>query len=145
MAAQFSLVHGKQTRLLVIDPDGVRTSLSKVNDWAWKDDTKDLESIGLDGVREIMTSYQGVSGSFTSELQDSGLFDFSDDRRADYQAKNSVSRYSTIYVYMTMGDGSEIAYRLINVTLTIEDRGTAKHDETIKVKCKFMAQDVQRA
>lgn len=141
--AQFPLYHGKQVRLMLIDPDAARISLSKVTDYKWKDDNKEVESIGLDGVRDMLITYHGVSGGFTVELADFDLYDFADARKREYQA-TGLSRYSTLYVYFDNPDGSTITYQCVGTTLTIEDRGNAKHDETVKVQCKFMAQDAQR-
>jgi hypothetical protein len=140
MSGTFGLPTGKVTRILLIDPDGARISLGKVTEWTFKEDIKEVESTGLDGDRDVLMAYNGCSGSFMSEMQDTGLYDFFQARKIEYQATGNY-RYSSFFGYITYPDNTELAIQFSDVALKLDTNGEFKNEETVKLKVSFIAKD----
>lgn len=137
--AQFNPVIGKATNVLWIDPDGVEVSMSKIMSWTFKFDSEKLKSIGLDGNREVAVIYEGLSGSFSAELTDRGVYDFFMARMNEF-TQSSNSRYSTFVAYLTYQGGSVQALTFNNVAATFDEAGEFKYNDTVKLKVSWEAQ-----
>jgi len=140
MSNSFSLVTGKVTSIILIDPYGATINLSKVEDWKFKPDVKPVEHTGLDGIREVLIAQNGGSGSFTVALQNSALYDFFDARKQEYLSTGAYN-YSTMYGYVTWGNGTQTVITFGNTSLVLEDT-QFKNEDVAKFNVSFQSQTI---
>lgn len=128
---------GKDVALDIIGPNGpIRFTLITMFDA--KQDTSEVKVKGLDGITRPVVFYDGWSGSFALERQDSSMDDYFAKLEADYYAGVNQSSL-TIMETITEVSGAVSQYRYTGVILKFDDAGSWSGDATVKQKFSFIA------
>lgn len=128
---------GRDISLSVITSDGP-LNLGLVTEFTSKQDTTEQKVKGLDGIIRPVRFYDGWSGSFSVDRQNSGVDDYFTKLEANYYAGlNELPVTITETVQETSGAVSQ--YRYTGVLLKLDDAGDWKGDSTVKQKISFMA------
>lgn len=128
---------GKDVSLDIIGPNGpIRFNLITAFDA--KQDTSEVKVKGLDGITRPVVFYDGWSGSFSAERQDSTMDDYFAQLESQYYAGVNQSSL-TIMETITEVSGAVSQYRYIGVILKYDDAGSWSGDATVKQKFSFMA------
>lgn len=128
---------GKDVSLDIIGPNGpIRFNL--ITNFDAKQDTSEVKVKGLDGITRPVVFYDGWSGTFSLERQDSSMDDYFAQLEAQYYAGvNQVSL--TIMETITEVSGAVSQYRYTGVILKYDDAGSWSGDKTVSQKFSFMA------
>lgn len=128
---------GKDVSLDIIGPNGpIRFTL--ITSFTSKQDTSEVKVKGMNGINLPVVFYEGWSGSFSLERQDSTMDDYFAQLESDYYAgKNQTSL--TIMETITEVSGAVSQYRYTGVILKYDDAGSWSGDKTVSQKFSFMA------
>jgi len=128
---------GRDVALDIVGASGpLRFSL--ITKFTSKPTTKDQTVKGLDGITRPVRFFDGWTGGFDIERQDSTVDDYFSGLEANYYAginEGSVTITETI----TEVSGSITQYRYLGVLLKLEDAGDWAGDATVKQKLSFVA------
>ena len=129
---------GRDYAINVQGPSGP-LQLNLVTKFTKKPDMIDKKIKGLDGRTRHVTFYDGWTGSFQIERQDSTPEDFFAEQEAAYYAGQNMSP-CTITETITEVSGAVTQYQYVNVILKLADSGTASGDDTVALSIDFMAE-----
>lgn len=128
---------GRDVSLDIITPSGP-LRLTLITKFSSKQESKTQMVKGLDGISRPVRFFDGWSGTFDLERQDSTV--------DDYFAKLEENYYSglneagvTITETITEVSGAVTQYRYLGVLLKLDDAGDKAGDSTVKQKLSFMA------
>lgn len=128
---------GRDVSLDIVGPTGpLRFSL--ITDFNSRQEAKTQMVKGLDGISRPVRFFDGWTGGFDLERQDSTVDDYFAQLEANYYAglnEASVSITETI----TEVSGAVTQYRYLGTLLKLDDAGNKSGDATIKQKLSFMA------
>jgi hypothetical protein len=93
---------------------------------------------GLDGISRPVRFFDGWTGGFDLERQDSTVDDYFAQLEANYYAGLNEAPVS-ITETITEVSGAVTQYRYLGVLLKLDDAGDKAGDSTIKQKLSFMA------
>lgn len=128
---------GRDVSLDIVGPSGpIRFNL--VTNFRSKQETSDQPVKGMDGITRPVRFFNGWTGGFDLERQDSAVDDYFAQLEANYYAgmnEGSVTITETI----TEVSGAVSQYRYVGVLLKLDDAGEKKGDATVKQKLGFFA------
>jgi hypothetical protein len=128
---------GRDITLDVNGPTGpIRLNL--ITGFTRKQDTTDVRVKGLDGSTRHLVFYDGWSGSFDLERQDSVVDDLFSQLESDYYSGLNTPGM-TITETITEVDGSVSQYRYTDVVLRLDDAGDWRGENSVKQRIGFMA------
>ena len=129
---------GKDISLSIITPSGPLT-IGLITGFQSKQDVTKKKIKGLDGLNRPVRFFEGWSGSFDLDRQDSTVDAYFAQLEANYFGglnENTVTITETI----TEANGSVTQWRYTGVLLELADAGAWKGDDTVKQKINFDAQ-----
>lgn len=128
---------GRDVSLDIVGPNGpLRFSL--ITNFNSKQTSKENSIKGLDGITRPVRFFDGWTGSFSLERQDSAVDDYFAQLEANYYAginEGSVTITETI----TEASGAVTQYRYVGVLLKYDDSGSWAGDATVKQSLSFIA------
>lgn len=128
---------GRDVSLDIVGPTGpLRFNL--ITNFSSKQEAKTQMVKGLDGISRPVRFFDGWTGGFSLERQDSTVDDYFAQIEANYYAglnEASVRIVETI----TEVSGAVTQYRYEGVLLKLDDAGDKAGDSTVKQKLSFMA------
>lgn len=128
---------GRDVSLDIVGASGpVRFSL--ITKFTSKQDVKDNRVKGIDGITRPVRFFDGWSGSFDIERQDSTVDDYFSQLEANYYAGLNEASV-TITETITEVSGAITQYRYTGVLLKLDDAGDYAGDSTVKQKISFVA------
>lgn len=92
----------------------------------------------LDGVNDPLRFFDGWSGSFDVERQDSAIEDYFMQLEQNYYS-GIQEQPATILETITNPDGSTSQYRYERVILSLDNAGDWRGDQSVKIKVSFEA------
>ena len=129
---------GRDISLDIVGPNGpLRFSL--ITEFDSKPDNTEQKIKGLDGVTRPLRFFDGWSGSFSLDRQDSTVDDYFATLEANYYA-GIAETPCTITESITEVNGATTQYRYVGVILKLEEAGNFKGDASVKQKVGFFAQ-----
>jgi len=129
---------GRDVTLTVIDGSGSPLPLGLITNFTSKQETTEQKVKGLDGITRPVKFYDGWSGSFDIERQDSTVDNYFAGLEEDYYAGIS-EKPSSITETITEVDGSVSQYKYQGVLLKLDDAGGKSGDKTVAQKLSFYA------
>lgn len=128
---------GRDVSLDIVGPSGpLRFNL--VTKFSSKQDVQDKKIKGIDGITRPVRFFDGWTGSFEIERQDSTVDDYFSQLEANYYAGLNEASV-TITETITEVSGSITQYRYLGVLLKLDDAGDWAGDATVKQKLSFVA------
>lgn len=128
---------GRDVSLDIVGPSGpIRFSL--ITNFNSKQASKENTVKGIDGITRPVRFFDGWTGSFSVERQDSTVDDYFTQLENNYYAginEGSVTITETI----TEPNGAITQYRYTGVLLKLDDAGSWAADNTVKQSISFMA------
>lgn len=128
---------GRDVSLDIVGPNGpLRFNL--ITKFTSKQSSKEQSIKGLDGITRPVRFFDGWTGSFNIERQDSTLDDFFSQLEANYYAGLNEASV-TITETITEVSGAITQYRYVGVMLKYDDAGDWAGDATVKQTVSFIA------
>jgi hypothetical protein len=128
---------GRDVSLDIVGPAGpVRFNL--ITKFTSKQDVKDNRVKGIDGITRPVRFFDGWTGGFDIERQDSTVDDYFSQLEANYYAGLNEASV-TITETITEVSGAITQYRYVGVLLKLDDAGDYAGDSTVKQKISFVA------
>ena len=128
---------GRDVSLDIVGPSGpIRFNL--ITKFSSKQEVKSNAVKGLDGITRPVRFFDGWSGNFDIERQDSTVDDYFSQLEANYYAGLNEAAV-TITETITEVSGAVTQYRYTGVLLKLEDAGDYAGDSTVKQKVSFIA------
>lgn len=128
---------GRDVSLNVTTSNGPLT-INKITGFSTKQETSKQKIKRLDGVLDSLRFFDGWSGSFDVERQDSAIEDYFIGLEANYYAGiNEIP--ATILETVSNPDGSTSQYRYERVILSLDQAGDWRGDASVKIKVSFEA------
>ncbi len=128
---------GRDVSLDITGPTGpLRFNL--ITKFSSKQTTKDHTVKGLDGITRPARFFDGWTGQFDIERQDSTIDDYFSQLEANYYAGLNEATV-TITETITEASGATSQFRYMGVLLKLEDAGDWAGDATVKQKVSFLA------
>jgi hypothetical protein len=128
---------GRDVTLNVVTPTGPVT-FSLITKFTAKIDTTDKKIKGIDGLTRFLRFFDGWSGSFEIERQNSNADDYFAALEAAYYA-GQTENTATITETITEPSGATTQYQYGGVLMKLEDAGEWSGDNTVKQKVSFVA------
>ena len=128
---------GRDVSLDVVTASGP-LNFGLITKFSSKQSSKEEAIKGLDGITRPVRFFDGWSGSFNMERQDSSLDDFFAMLEANYYAGMNEAAV-TITETITEVNGAITQYRYTGVLLKYEDAGDWSGDATVKQSVSFVA------
>lgn len=128
---------GRDVSLDIVGPSGpLRFNL--ITKFTSKQEVKSNAVKGIDGITRPVRFFDGWSGSFDIERQDSTVDDYFSGLEANYYAGLNETAV-TITETITEVSGAITQYRYVGVLLKLDDAGDYAGDSTVKQKISFIA------
>ena len=128
---------GRDVSLDIVGPTGpLRFNL--ITKFSSKQEVKSNAVKGLDGITRPVRFFDGWSGGFDIERQDSTVDDYFSQLEANYYAGLNEASV-TITETVTEVSGAITQYRYLGVLLRLDDAGDYAGDATVKQKISFIA------
>ena len=128
---------GRDVSLDITGPQGpLRFNL--ITNFNSKQATKEQAVKGLDGITRPVRFFDGWTGGFDIERQDSTIDDYFSQLEANYYAGLNEGSL-TITETITEVSGAVTQYRYTGVLLKYDDAGSYSGDATVKQKLSFIA------
>ena len=128
---------GRDVSLDIIGPSGpLRFNL--ITKFTSKQEVKDQKIKGLDGITRPVRFFDGWSGGFELERQDSTVDDYFCQLEDNYYAGLNEASV-TITETITEVSGAVSQYRYVGVLLKLDDAGDKSGDATVKQKLSFIS------
>jgi len=133
---------GRDITLTIVTASGP-LNLALITVFSSKQDSQESKVKGLDGITRHIRFYDGWSGSFTIERQDSTVDDYFSQLEANYYAGIN-EQPSTITETVQEPNGAVTQYRYLNVLLKLDDAGNWSGDKNVQQKVSFVASQRQK-
>lgn len=128
---------GKDVVLDLIGPNGQTISVNITTGFTAKQDTKQLDSKGLDGINRVASIPDTWSGDFTIDRSGSSVDDFIAAIEAQYYNTGVLNNFR---ITQTTQEPSGISqFRFDGVALSLPDAGDWKGDAYVKQKISWKA------
>jgi len=128
---------GRDVSLDIVGPAGpVRLNL--ITAFRSKQEVNEQKVKGMDGITRPLRFFDGWTGGFDIERQDSTVDDYFCQLEANYYSGLNEATVS-ITETITEVSGAVTQYRYVGVLLKYEDAGEKKGDTTVKQKLGFFA------
>lgn len=129
---------GRDYAINVQGPSG-QVQFDLITKFSKKPDMIDKKIKGLDGRTRHVTFYDGWTGSFQLERQDSTAEDFFAAQEAAYYAGQNALP-ATITETIQEASGAVTQYQYVGVIMKLSDAGTAAGDDTVQLSIDWMAE-----
>jgi hypothetical protein len=128
---------GRDVSLTIVTGSGP-LNLNLITAFRSKPDMAEVKVKGLDGLTRHARFYDGWSGGFDVERQDSTVDDYFAQLEANYYQGIS-EQPATITETITEPNGAVTQYRYMQVLLKLDNAGEWKGDSTVKQQISFVA------
>lgn len=135
--AQNNYSVGRDVTLVIQTSTGALT-LNKVTKFKSKQETTEVRVKRLDGITDRLRFFDGWSGTFDMERQDSAVDDYFSQLEANYYAGIN-EQPCQIYETIQEPNGQTTQYRHDGVMLSLDDAGEWAGDATVKMSLKWTA------
>ena len=129
---------GKDVSLDITLPDNSILRINITTSFTAKQNTKELDSKGLDGINRLASLPDTWSGEFSIDRGSSRLDDYFAAGEAGYYANGTLNAIR-ITQTITEGDGTITQYRYDGVALSYVDAGNWAGDAYVKQKLNWRA------
>jgi hypothetical protein len=129
---------GKDAVLDIVLPDNSILPLAILTSFSAKQNTKELNSKGLDGINRLASIPDTWSGDMSVDRSSSVLDDYFAQVEAGYFANGTLNALR-ITETITETDGTISQYRFDGVALAYADAGTYHGDDYVKQKLNWKA------
>ncbi|MBB5508156.1 hypothetical protein [Paraburkholderia atlantica] len=126
---------GRDITLVIQTPSGP-LSLNKITKFTAKQESTEVRVKRLDGITDRLRFFDGWSGGFEIERQDSVVDDYFAQLEANYYAGIN-EQPCQIYETHTEPNGMTTQYRHDGVLLTLDNAGEWMGDSTVKISLKW--------
>jgi hypothetical protein len=121
---------------LVVQTSNGALSLNKITKFTAKQESTDVRVKRLDGITDRLRFFDGWTGSFDIERQDSVIDDYFAQLEANYYAGIN-EQPCQIYETHTEPNGTTTQYRHDGVLLKLDDAGEWMGDSTVKISLSW--------
>jgi len=128
---------GRAVTLTIVTASGPLT-LALVTGFQSKQDSVEQKIKGLDGVTRHVRFFDGWSGTFNVERQDSTVDDYFSQLEQNYYS-GVLETPASITETIAEVDGSISQYRYQGVLLKLDDAGEYRGDQSVKQALSFVA------
>ena len=128
---------GRDVTLDIVGPSGPQR-FNLITGFQSKQESTETRIKGLDGITRTVRFFDGWSGSFTIERQDSTLDDLFAQLEQNYYSGFN-EQPMTITQTIQEVSGATTQYRYLNVVLKLDDAGNWQGDQTVKQTLSFMS------
>lgn len=129
---------GKDVSLDITLPDNSILRVNITTSFTSKQNTKELDSKGLDGINRLVSLPDTWSGDFSIDRSTSRLDDYFAAVEAGYYVNGTLNAVR-ITQTITEGDGTITQYRYDGVALSYADAGNWSGDAYVKQKLNWRA------
>lgn len=127
---------GKDVSLDLVLPDNSILPLSIVTGFTRKQNTKALDSKGLDGINRLADLPDTWDGDFSIDRASSALDDYIAQREAAYYNNGTLNSLRIMETIQEV-NGTITQYRYDGVSISLSDGGTFKGDAYVQQKIKW--------
>lgn len=128
---------GRDITLTIVTTSGP-LNFNLLTSFRSKQDSTEQRIKGIDGVTRPVRFFDGWSGGFSIDRQDSTVDDYFSQLEANYYAGVN-EQAASITETVTEVSGAVTQYRYVGVLLKLDDAGTWEGDKTVKQSISFMA------
>ncbi len=128
---------GRDISLTIVTASGP-LNLSLITGFRSKPEMAEVKVKGLDGLTRHARFYDGWTGGFDVERQDSTVDDYFAQLESNYYAGIN-EQPATITETITEPNGAVTQYRYMQVLLKLDNAGEWKGDSTVKQQISFIA------
>ncbi len=128
---------GRDISLVITGPNG-RIDLPNVTSFSAKQETVNIKSSRLDGVKLNAEIPDGWTGSIENDRGNAEVDAAFAQMETDW-FEGGRTATGTIYQYITEPDGSQTAWQFDNVSMKLDNAGEWKNDATVKQTITFTA------
>lgn len=129
---------GRDISVQIVGYDGTIKSFALLTGFDSKQNTNKVSIKAMDGIVRFLEIPDGWDGTFEYERQDDTIDSYFANLEAGYYGGQNIQS-ATITETITQPDGSNVQYRFTGVMFKLDDAGSWKGDQSVKLKLSWCA------